>query len=68
MGFGGGGGDALCAALHTGSCRGWALFAGGAKVLEVMRRVRLCVLEAVEETEMLEDVEGGSVYGGVGGA
>ncbi len=27
-GVGCAGGDALCAAMHTGGCRGWALFAG----------------------------------------
>ena len=29
-GVGRAGGDALCATLYAGGCRGWALFAGGA--------------------------------------
>jgi len=50
------GGDALCATLYAGGCRRWALFAGGAGVLEAMRGVPLFILEAVEGELCLSDV------------
>ncbi len=47
-GGGGSGGDAPCAALYAGGCGGWALFTEVSEVLDVMRFVLLCILEAVE--------------------
>ena len=39
----------LCAALYTGDCKGWALFVGGAEVLELLE-VMCCVLLYTLET------------------
>jgi len=44
----GGGGDVPCAALYAGGCGGWALFTEVSEVLDVMRFVLLCILEAAE--------------------
>ena len=51
-GSGDAGDDAPCASLCSGGCGRWVLFAGGVsevvEVQEVMRRVLLCMLEAVD--------------------
>ena len=48
-GAGGAGGDALCATLYAGDCGGFVYWRmSEVEVPEVMRRVLLCMLEAVE--------------------